>query len=122
MTIITKHDLAEVPNLPSSEADLTYAARRASSAVGAAWANPVDPAPLWVKDIAIDVAVRYLHNPRGTTSVTRSIDDASRTERYERGSIPGGNFSLTDAEADKLTRRPRRRTGSIRLTVPGYQP
>lgn len=122
-TIITKNDLAGLPGVTGTDTELEYAARRAGVAVESAWATPVDPVPQWVKDLATDVAVRYLNNPRGVTSVTRSVDDASRTERYgERGAPLGGGFTLTDDELARLSAIVRRRVGSTRLAVPGYQP
>jgi hypothetical protein len=120
--LITADDLSGIPGISGTPDELAYAARRASSSVAPAWCRPVDPPPQWVKDIAIDVAVRYLHNPRGTTSVTRRIDDASRTERYEDGVASGvGSFELEDSERKRLCPAVRRRVGSIRLAVPGYR-
>lgn len=120
--IITKDDLAGLPGVTGTDAQLAYAARRAGTAVSSAWRTPIDPVPQWVKDIAIDVAMRYLSNPTGATSTTRSVDDASRTVRYDRGPTPGGGFTLTADERSKLSPIVRRRVGSARLAVPGYQP
>lgn len=119
--IITDNDLLELTDLLPAATDqqLKYAARRASSLVAGNWASPIDPAPQWVKDIAIDVAARYLANPRGVTSVTRSLDDASRTERYEGGGTRAGKFYLDDDEFAKLNPKVRTRVGSTRLHVPG---
>lgn len=118
--IITYQDLVDVPGLSATEGQRTYAARRASNLVASKWVKPVDDAPQWVKDIAIDVATRYLANPRGVTSYTRSVDDASRTERFENGAR--GGFYLTAGELEQLCPTMRRRVGSARLSVPGYQP
>lgn len=122
MAIISGTDLTNVPGIPAN-VDLDYLARRASSAVEAAWCHPVNPAPAWVKDIAIDVALRGASNPMGRTSrtLTRSIDDASRseTERYDSGAV---GWALTDEERSRLCPIPRRGIGSMRLRVPGYQP
>lgn len=121
--LIEAADLVEVPGVTGTETDLAYAARRASSSVMSAWCRPVDPVPGWVRDIAVDIAARYLRNPRGTTSVTRHVDDASRTERFaEKGTVLPGTFDPTEDELAKLCPKARRRLGSIRLSVPGYQP
>ncbi|GAA1909365.1 hypothetical protein GCM10009737_08270 [Nocardioides lentus] len=115
--LITEPDLAAVPGVPGTVEGRTYAARRASTAVGRHWAGAV-PAPQWVKDIAIDLAVDYLHNPTGTTSVTRSVDDASRTDRYDGARRRGAPFELTATEIARLAPpKARRRVGSIRLGV-----
>lgn len=127
--IITAADLAGVPGLgAASDDEKTYAARRAGDLVASSWCTPTDPVPQWVKDIAVDVAVRYLSNPRNLSSVTRTkaLDDASRseTERYADGTR--GGLSLTDDELTRLC--PTAITGrvagigSMRLRVPGYQP
>lgn len=117
-TLIAANDLEDLPGLATTEEQRTYAARRASSLVVSRWADPISPPPEWVRDIAIDVAVRYLTNPRGITSVTRTVDDASRTERYE-GPRREGGFNLTDDEIARLNPTVRRRrVGSIRLAVP----
>lgn len=121
--IITGSDLATVPGARDSSAeDRDYAAQRASNAVAAAWSNPVTPPPNWVRDIAIDLAVDYLANPTGATSTTRSIDDASRTVRYEGARVRGGPFLLTEDERSRLCPRITRRVGSVRLAVPRYRP
>lgn len=120
MDLIDKFDLEAVPGITGTDATLTYVARRASTAVASKWCHPIDPAPDWVKDIAIDVAVRYLNNPKGITSVTRSVDDASRTERFENtGQRMTRGFELTDEEIAALCPVRRNRVGSIRLRVPG---
>jgi hypothetical protein len=117
--IITGADLVNVPGVSGTPAELEYAARRAAAAVAASWCNPVDPAPQWVKDIAIDVAADYLVNPTGATSTSRSIDDASRTVSFkaQRPRRPGP-FQLTENEAERLCPKVRRGVGSISLGVP----
>ena len=121
--LITRADLTAVPGVTGTDEQLDYAARRASDAVTSGWCNPIDPAPPWVKDIAIDMAADYLANPTGATSTTRSVDDASRTVRWDGNYRPRriASFELTDAERDKLCPKVRRGVGSIRLGVPGYR-
>ena len=103
---------------------LTHAVDRATALVLEAWAKPVDPAPAWVVAITEAVAIRWLNNPKGLSSLTISIDDASRTERRDTEEIRTG-FYLTDEEARRLAAAggpsKQNRVGSIRLAVPGYQ-
>lgn len=124
VVIIAASDLASVPGAKDKpEADRSYAAQRASAAVSGAWCSPVTPIPDWVKNIAIDLAVDYLVNPTGATSTTRSIDDASRTVRFDgQQSRRSGPFRLTDDERSRLCPRITRRVGSLRLNVPGCRP
>lgn len=118
--LISETDLQDLPGITSTPAQRTYAARRASNLVSSHWAKPVDPVPPWVKDIAIDVAARYLSNPRGLASTTRTVDEASRTERFETGtgSRPRRGFFLEEDELRRLAPKIRRRVGSVRLGVP----
>lgn len=81
--------------------------------------NPTDPAPIKVKLLAFGVAERaWTHDPTTANieSVTRSVDDASRTERY-RSSGSNSNIYLTDAELALL--QGRRLTRSVRLVSYG---
>lgn len=87
------------------------------------WANPTTPpdsVPAWVRSIALEVAARPLRNPRGLASVTRSIDDASRTERLADTAARAGVF-LTAEEEARLANRGntgrRGRYGTIRLRI-----
>lgn len=123
--ILTAEQLAQVPGVDAAQDVLEYAARRASDAVAHYWAPVVDPVPEWVTDIAADVAIGYLDTltrPRGVTSMTRSVDDASRTVRFDEHGTGTqlAAFELTDTQIARL--RPARVKGSrsIRLGVPGY--
>lgn len=83
------------------------------------WVSPEDPAPARIKLLALGVGARaWTHNPATAhvESVTRSIDDGSRTERY-RASSTSGSVYLTDAELAILQGKPERR--SVRLTIYG---
>lgn len=87
------------------------------------WANPVsDPQliPPSVKALALEVAARPCRNPRGASSVTKSVDDASKTERLPDRAARAGVF-LTSDELALLggVKRRRRRMGTIRVRV-GY--
>lgn len=87
------------------------------------WATPVyDPEliPPSVKAIALEVAARPCRNPRGLSSWTKSVDDASKTERLPDAAARAGVF-LTAEEVAKLggVKRRRRRMGTIRVRM-GY--
>lgn len=90
------------------------------------WTTPSDPAPTSVRVLALNVAARAWRNKPGhgpLESITRSIDDASRTERYAIpvGDGSGADVFLTDAELATLNGLPAKaRVGSIRLGVPGF--
>jgi hypothetical protein len=98
-------------------------AERAVATVMEKWANPRDPAPQWVINIAWDVAVRGGSNPKQVTSRTDQWDDITETERFDP-SGPKGIY-LTDEEeqkllADSLTpTAPPIGVQSIRMSVPG---
>lgn len=119
-TIITFTDLESHPGIAGTREHTASVAQRASALVYQKWANPVTPVPAWVKEIAIDVALRVLINPKGLESVTKSADDVSITERH---SVSGGRLGmhLTDREAALLSGAARSaRFGSMRIGVPGY--
>ena len=85
------------------------------------WVTPVNPAPVSIELLAYAVASRAWRNDASKTalqSITRSIDDASRTERYAVSASEVGVF-LTDSELGQL-RPSRKRARSIRLKVPGF--
>lgn len=87
------------------------------------WANPTmppAPVPAWVRSIALEVAARPLRNPGGLASVTRSIDDASRTERLSDTAARAGVFLTPEEDARLANRgstRRRGRYGTIRLRI-----
>lgn len=125
MDAITSADLCVYPTGADAR-QLDFAAERASALVAAAWVAPSvgAPWPEWVRSIAIEVALRWLYNPKGLESLTVAVDDASRTERNGRLAAGGGHgLSLTDAERRALggIRQMRSRVGSIGLSVPGYR-
>lgn len=83
------------------------------------WTDPTTPPPVRIRLLAFGVAERaWTHDPSTSNieSVTRSIDDASRTERY-RSSGSNSNIYLTDAELALL--QGRRLTRSVRLVSYG---
>lgn len=85
------------------------------------WTNPTpDDIPIWVRAITFEVAARPLRNPGGHASVTRHVDDASRTERLADAAARAGVF-LTVEEETRLANtgraRGKRRYGTIRLRV-----
>lgn len=83
------------------------------------WADPVTPVPVKIRLLAFGVAERaWTHDPTTANieSITRSADDASRTERY-RSSGANSNIFLTDSELALL--QGRRLTRSVRLVSYG---
>ena len=83
------------------------------------WSTPVDPAPVKIRLLALNVAARaWANDPSRSNldSITRSVDDATRTERY-RTSNQNGSVYLTETEEALLNGRARRR--SVRLTIYG---
>ena len=83
------------------------------------WTTPADPIPVKITLLALNVAARgWSYNPATANleSVSRSLDDASRTERY-RTSSESGSIFLTEAEEALLNGRKQRR--SVRLTIYG---
>lgn len=114
-------DSAALASYLRTEQDDTIAqlAEFANALVTEEWRTPVEPAPVRVQMITLEAAARAYRNPRGLTSITRTADGSSRTERYaERDQIARAGVYLTDAELASLNPR-RRRIGSIRLRVPG---
>lgn len=119
--IITGPDLADLPGVQGYTADqLARTATRLNGLIDDAWKSPEAPAPPWVVEIALDAAVRYLSNPKGLESWTRSVDDASRTERVRTGDRTG--LYLTKSQLRRLRGSSAGRARSTRLRVPGYQP
>jgi hypothetical protein len=94
-----------------------------NSIIDEAWATPIDPAPAWVRSLAITVATRAWVSKPGkgpVESETRAFDDSTKTTRYAvRSADPGGQdvFLLAD-ELDKLGARPSSPVGNVRLHVP----
>lgn len=83
------------------------------------WTTPVDPIPVKIKLLALNVAARaWVYDPSKSNleSFTRALDDASRTERY-RASSTNGSIYLTEEEEAILNGRKRNR--SVRLTIYG---
>lgn len=92
-----------------------------------AWpdASPtVNPIPLGVTAIALEVAARPCRNPKGLESWTVAVDDGSRTERLAAAGASRAGIYLTPEELAELRgeTKPRRRRrsgyGTIRIRVP----
>lgn len=71
------------------------------------WAAALDPIPLPLRAIAIDVVHRVMRNPSGYSSTSETLGAYSYTQRY--GSDSGdagaaGGFTLTPAEARRVRR------------------
>ena len=92
----------------------------ANALVTEAWVDPVDPIPVSVQSITLEVAARPARNPKGLASWSRSIDDGSRTERLPDRAARAGVY-LLDHERRELRGKPRsrRRLQPIR-TRPGW--
>jgi hypothetical protein len=83
------------------------------------WADPVDPIPASVTNMAWRVAVRVGANPKGLSSWTRNWDDISRTERMEHARAAG--VIMSDDEVLELNGLARTRVvKSIRMRIPGW--
>ena len=121
MSIITADDLASWLRNPSLATDesLRQIVDLTNELVSEEWANPADPVPTRVRLLTLNVAARaWGHNPATAhlESVTRTLDDASRTERY-RSTSADGTVYLTSSELAILHgKRPMR---SIRLVTNG---
>ena len=118
---ITEVELASYLRDPSlaTDASLVQLVEFANELLTEEWTTPVVPIPVKVKLLALNVAARaWVNNPSlsNIESYTRSLDDASRTERY-RASSHDGSIFLTESEEALLNGRSRRR--SIRLTIYG---
>lgn len=120
MQIITGEALVSYPGVPEG-ADLEALAAGASAEVLGAWKDPVDPAPLWVQNIAKKVAARAAINPKGLTMLSRQLDDAKRTEQFSESSSGQVGYWLTLRERALLggsTRTPG--VGTIRVKPRGW--
>src|SRR5436189_584820 len=117
MDIINTGDLTNyVGSTPPNDAMLV---ELANGLVSDAWANPIEEVPTWVTAITLEAAARSARNPKGLSSWSRAIDDASRTERLPEHAARAGVF-LTQDETDRLmgvTRRRRQRYGTIRVQI-----
>ncbi len=81
------------------------------------WAKPRQPVPAKVRLLALEVAGRAIRNPKGLASWTRSVDDASRTERAG-GDLSRFGVYLTSAEKALLQGKRRRvRAGTIPISA-----
>jgi hypothetical protein len=117
MEIITTADLTGyLGSTPTNAATLV---ELANGLVTDAWKDPVEPIPTWVRAIALEAAARPGRNPKGLASWTKSLDDASRTERLPEYAAKAGVF-LTEDELTKLMgikRRRKNRYGTIRVRI-----
>lgn len=127
MSIIIVDDLLKAPGV-TGDVDsglLDNLVDGANDLVGEAWVAPVSPVPIWVRNIAISVALRGLHNPKGLAMLSRQIDDAKRTEGYADSWAGVVGLHLTDQERMMLGGTvTTRRVGTIharpRLTQPTW--
>ncbi len=122
--ILTDADLASYLRTPSlaGDADLEFLVSLVNGLIEEAWMAPVDPAPYSVRALAFTVAERAWNNPKGLSSWTRSIDDASRTERLPEVYARAGVY-LTDDERAALNpsvANPPRKVRSVSLHVPRW--
>lgn len=95
---------------------IAYLTELANGLVNDEWKTPTTPAPTWVVTIALEAAGRPARNPKGLASVTRSVDDGSRTERLSDVAAQSGVF-LTDDELRRLQQRPLSPAGRVAKTI-----
>jgi hypothetical protein len=110
MDIIDVQDLADYLRDSSlaSDAALIQIVDLVNDLVNDNWSTPADPAPARIRLLALNVGARaWAWNPASANleSITRSIDDGSRTERYRSGSSLGSVY-LTDDELLLLRGKP----------------
>lgn len=77
-----------------------------------------DPTADDVRDVMVAAVLRKIANPNGTTSVTRTIDDASVTTRRERDD-DRDPLTLTPEEMETLLPA---QVGSMYTVRPGFEP
>lgn len=121
--VITSQQLVSYPGAgqPTPE-EAAYYVQLVNGLVTEAWANPVDPVPFWVQAIALEAAARVSRNPKRLQSWTRSIDDASRTERASEADLKNAGVYLSDRERLRLAGKKhnrRHKYGTIRVR-PGF--
>lgn len=121
MEIITPEELASYLRDDSLAADesLIQIVDLTNDLVTEEWAGSTSPVPVKIKILTLNVAARaWSFNPAtaNVESVSRSLDDASRTERYRTSSVSGSVY-LTDAEEAILNGR--RQYHSVRLIAYG---
>lgn len=83
------------------------------------WVNTESPVPARIRLLGLNVATRaWVQDPSKSNleSLTRTLDDASRTERFKT-TANSGNVYLTDLELALLQGRPLAR--SVRLVAYG---
>lgn len=97
--IITDVELASYLSVDVTPA-MTLVAGKTNELVTEAWENPVDPVPVRVWSVAMNVAARAVSNPKGLTSWTRSWDDVTRTERVEGSDRRVGLFLTAEDLAE----------------------
>jgi hypothetical protein len=121
MEIIIPADLASWLREPDLAADesLNQIVSLTNELITEEWAAPEDPIPTRIRILALNVASRaWVRNPAHAhlESITRTLDDASRTERY-KSSTNDGTVYLTDSELAVLHGKPAPR--SVRLVAYG---
>lgn len=122
MDVISAADLASYLRDSSlaSNASLQQIVTWTNALVTEEWATPVTPVPTKITLLALNVAARaWVNDPSraNVESVSRSLDDASRTERYRSTANQAGAVYLTEAEQAILAGRTYRR--SVRLVTYG---
>lgn len=128
MDIITVDDLASYLGLLVGELDASPRAAsvvaRTNRLVASKWAAPSTPTPPEVEDLALTVAARaWRVDPAKPPidSITRSAEDASRTERYVSTPRQDGRDVYLTVEERLLLAPRHRRPHTIRIHVPGSQ-
>lgn len=118
--IIIAEDLAGYPGVAASEKTLDWVANAATNTVSDAWVNQVDPVPQWVKDIAVNAALRVIINPKGLEMLSRQLDDSKRTETYAKEFVGKVGIYLTADDIQRLSGAQHPGVGTIRTQPRGW--
>ena len=122
MGIITVTDLTNyLGSATATPSNAEFLVQLVNDLVTEKWASPVDPVPIDVTLVALEAAARPARNPKGLSSWTRSVDDASRTERISDTAARAGVFLTADEKAllAGTQKRRRNRYGTIRVKLGG---
>jgi predicted transcriptional regulator len=126
--IITYRSLVSYLRLDAAEATakqktLDFLVELTNGLINEEWRNPVTPVPTKVTLLALEVAAdAYLRDPaaKPVSSITRSTDSTSRTERYAVPTVINAHQQV-HLTRDQLARLNPRRRRTIRTHVPGIR-
>lgn len=107
MDVITPEAAASYLELPGLTGRLRAVVGLVNSLIVEKWRHPADPVPTSVQLLAYDMvarAMRVVPTDRPVESVTVSVDDGSRTERYVVDADTAGGVYISDDELAALNR------------------